>query len=854
MKKSKNPSRNADLEFTWITRDLGPQYQIWQDLATRWLKTQDVGLPVRIQAIQCFVEGYIHRLNLPIDPANLLHRGTQVPEFYASACPQSAGGIGYNNALIPFLTWVLETHFSEKDDYGRVVISPDFYNPLPYLSRKGAGRPIESVRSALPYRFIQELRRILAPAEHFRDWVWAQNAVGTRNGQLLGGDWIIVDENLIDPADADCVWRRRTTKGGTEIVEIWSPVRSVALLVKLMLPLRTYQVRMLDSGEADTWRYTKAGWVKNDGPLASGSDTRPTTNGIFRRVYDQNRGEERTSLYINTNKTADTNRPQHALGYTIPWQYEELLYWLEKLRNWQEKYNPIAEPIPWTELEIKHLKHAKAPQQLAGRPKTCFLFRDPTSKLPEDRAKPIRDMSLTYLWCKLLKELEERCAAREEGLASGKPLQFVYPNSHTGTPYPLHSLRVSLLTCLALDAEVPLVILSKLVAGHSRLVMTLYYTKVGVTHMTQVLDAATRKLGETSSIAFQRFLQETEYSTLLEQVVSNNTEGLLAALPNRPEERNPAGWLPLHYGLCLVGGNTTPTEANSRIGGCFNGGERLRENKYDPTMNTNAPVPGGARNCVRCRWFITEPRYVDALRAHFNTTSYHLAESAKQARIHEEALDDLKTRRYAAEREQKPFTDEAEYLKRERLWEAELARTDQLANDLLATYRLIKRCFDLIAMANDNADHQQQLVAVGSLQDLKIALEDTPSELLQIAGVCQDAEFYPDETPGKAVLRRSQFLDSALYREGIQPVFMTLSEHEQLQLGNRFLDCLANAASPHDTHMGMRKVIGVIESGRQLTELGLETDLADILEVELGRPIARLSDLALQTKRLVEHY
>ncbi|WP_209077014.1 VPA1269 family protein [Pseudomonas aeruginosa] len=33
-------------------------------------------------------------------------------------------------------------------------------------------------------------------------------------------------------------------------------------------------------------------------------------------------------------------------GYTIPWQHEELLYGLEKLRNWQEKYNPITAPDP----------------------------------------------------------------------------------------------------------------------------------------------------------------------------------------------------------------------------------------------------------------------------------------------------------------------------------------------------------------------------------------------------------------------------------------------------------------------------------------------------------------------------
>ena len=44
-----------------------------------------------------------------------------------------------------------------------------------------------------------------------------------------------------------------------------------------------------------------------------------------------------TGLYISTNKTADQNKDQFERGYEIPWQNETVLYWLEKLRNWQEK-------------------------------------------------------------------------------------------------------------------------------------------------------------------------------------------------------------------------------------------------------------------------------------------------------------------------------------------------------------------------------------------------------------------------------------------------------------------------------------------------------------------------------------
>lgn len=136
------------------------------------------------------------------------------------------------------------------------------------------------------------------------------------------------------------------------------------------------------------------------------------------------------------------------------------------------------------------------------------------------------------------------------------------------------------------------------------------------------------------------------------------------------------------------------------------------------------------------------------------------------------------------------------------------------------------------------------------MQDLSLALEDTPSELLQLSGVCQDAELYPDEQPGKAIIRLSQFLDSALYREGIEPVFMALHESEQLRLANRLLKHLSCVAQPQDPFVGMRKVIGVIESGRRLADIGVETDLVDLLEAELVRPVARLADLTLSRKTL----
>ena len=92
-------------------------------------------------------------------------------------------------------------------------------------------------------------------------------------------------------------------------------------------------------------------------------------------------------LYINTNKTADQSKDERERGYTIPWQHAEVLHWLEKLRNWQEKYNPIDSPTPCTELEAKHFGRPKSEQQKREMGAICFLFRDASAK-GHERDKP----------------------------------------------------------------------------------------------------------------------------------------------------------------------------------------------------------------------------------------------------------------------------------------------------------------------------------------------------------------------------------------------------------------------------------------------------------------------------------
>lgn len=827
--------RCSDRDLTWVERDY-PQLHVWRGLAKDWLSGETEAVHVRLSALVVFLEKYLVHLGLPLDPEVFLLRQTHLPDFYTSVCPASNAGISYNNIINKFLDWALLRDFSETADDGHPVISPAFRNPVPKMSRRGLPRLDESVHSPLPYGYIDELRQMLAAGPHFGDWKWAHTVSGPTIGKggNVAPDWFPVTKDEIDHADPDCVWRvRPKANDKPAVLEMWSPVRWVALLTKLILPLRTMQVRFLDSGEADTWRFSFGSWAVNTGQLASGSEARPWQNGIFRRQTQLQGGTVASALYINTNKTADRYLTGPVKGYVMPWPeggllHQQAFYWLEKLRNWQEKYNPISHRTSWTELDGRHIQ-AKSELQLTSYPAACFLFRTPESVRPE---LPVTDSLMNRAWFYLLDAFETRLALRGEKHADGAKIQLLPTREDSDksirTLFPLHSLRVSLITALALEGNVPFPILQKLV-GHSRLLMTLYYTKPGAAYMREQLATAAAHLEANKERSIQHFLMDTAHDALVSSAISNCFSSFAAAIPVHITERNPAGWMPMHHGLCLVGGNTCEVEGYP-LGGCHNGGPNIG----NASVPMYSPVPGGVRNCIRCRWFVTEPHHLPALAAHFNTIAYHFDEVRNACLCDEGTLQALRVEKAEAEDARVPFTRMAAYRQAERVWESAMSKFSDLAEDLVACYRLVERC--RIAM-NNGGNASSQLVAAGTFADVQLAFEETDSELRQLSGVCENAEIYPDLDPGKAVFRRSQLLDAALYREELPPVFLSLSEREQLVQGNAFMRKLASQLEPNDPVLGTREVIRLMDAGERLSErLGIDVGVMVRTVPQLRQP------------------
>lgn len=820
-KSRKQHGKRGDLGYHYVLV-LDPRMAAWVAYAAEYIQTVRESQAVRSASIGAFLTRYLIAQDQPRDPLEFLKRTTDKPAFidvlvktrakrYRVAAQNAASEkpsvllIKQNTHVADFIDWVLVHKLSVEGEHGERVIPAVFHNPLERLSRVGTGVPGETVRNALPMLYIRRLREILAEGRTFRDWKWAQEATDPEKGS--GGDWFIVDPALVNRDDPDCVWRERRpgwkerkNKNLPEVVtQIWSPVRSMALYVKLEIALRTVQVRFLDSGEGDTWRYgwdTQGGrFDLNDTPFALGSEARPCQRGVFHRQADA----KGAGLFINTNKTADINKPEDKKGYVIPWTHVELLYWLEKLRNWQERYNPVDGPIPWIDLEARYWNAGGRPADtvLAERSSAFFLLRDPTAQ-GRDKAKPMLDGVLQVLWCKLLAHLEAKLTMDREKDSLGNPIRLVAPDG-ARTYFPLHSLRVSLLTGLIMDGGLPIEVVSKLIAGHHSLIQTIYYTKIGIDHMNKLMADAEIKMTENEARGHKFFLMRHGRDEINQRFASVSEDGITAAMNQQSE----VGFVFDDKGICPVG-----------CAMCDVGGEKLRP---DSKSSDYAPISGypRERNCIRCRFFLTGPAWLPALNAKFNHIAYEAMLAAERYNRFTEQVAALEDRRAECEATGCLFTGAFDLEKKSALLEAETQTLDRWVTDLQSIQRLILRCIEI----NKNAAKDGlQLVAAGTLFDIQTALTVTESELHSIEVQCRNAVVYPEIDGRQPTIRRSQLLDSLLHANKKPLLFSRLNVEQQLQAGNAMMKLIQARAG------SLENAVEFVEAQGRLRQLGIVDD------------------------------
>jgi hypothetical protein len=394
------------------------------------------------------------------------------------------------------------------------------------------------------------------------------------------------------------------------------------------------------------------------------------------------------------------------------------------------------------------------------------------------------------------------------------------------TYYPLHALRVSLISYLVLDLQLPLAVVSKLIAGHARIIMTLYYTKFGHAYMKEVLDLAERNTLAADEGNHRRFFMDATMDQVSQRFASVSVDAMRAAIG----QKSAAGFVFEDKGICPVGGSM-----------CDVGGEALTDqtnNKYF------APVAGypQERNCVRCRFFLSGPAFLPGLQAHFNTVSYEAHERSERHNDLHEEVTLMENRRADCERDGRLFTQHRELESLSQRYEAEAEAMGKLVNDMQATYHLIGRSLEIL---KDEQKQGVKLVGVGAMTDIQAGFIETPSELHQIEVLCENAVIYPEIDARKPVLQRSQLLDCMLEFNKMKPVFFRLKPKQQLAAGNAVMQLIQARTG------SLKGALDYVEGLRRLRDLGIVDETWDVIaEKVAGTPARQIIEAARKNRTL----
>ena len=813
---AKRLAKGDDEQFSWMT-EKDPELKHWRELVVAYYNSVKPPLGVLIPALTAFTERYLLAYQLPLSPEDLLKRNQVLPDFYEVACSKSTAGKSNNTTVYNFIEWVLESEqFADVEDGEPIRFNELYSNPINPNAGNGdmAPRRKESNKTLLSYFLVSLLRKQIVQGPNFKDWKWAQGLLGMRDldGNNVGSDWFEVTADRLDKNDPDCAYRiRRFANGGPPVLEMWSPVRWVHSLLHVQTVVRGGQGRVVDSGEADTFIWRDGKFVPNSGPLVQGIKGNSRKQGVFRQPSSQDEAEgSKVILYFNSNKTGDKGKSGAALGFECPWPQmddiaEDPYYWLAKLRDWQMKYNPIKYLTKWTDLEGDAKLSAQSSERMEDYPDTAFLFRVPESSDHPDW--PIGSGAAAHAWQTLMAAFEK--ALDDQGIRTpiGERIELINRLNGRAWSSP-HATRPSLITHLIMDGNVPPIIMQK-VAGHARFIMTLYYTKAGLSGIQNAIKKGTKELEKSQLETFERDLMGASDERMRKSVVFN-AENWKTVLPVNPADRTPIGWMHMHDRICLAGGNT---HGDATVPGCHNGGTVIRA-ATGQNKALHGPVPGGVRNCCRCRWSASGKTHNDALVATLNNRSWHLHKAEEEALATLRERDEILKSKARTEAANEPFSHGHSLASAERRHEAAMQKVTELTLDTSALFNTIQRVKEL----PDNPDGTQALALQGDKLTAHTVIEDA-SKLMQLSGVVEDLELHPDLSAGVAVYEYADLLDRAFEREGHPPILMRLAEKEKLACANAIMRALERHANPENLFLGRRTVVEIIDSGQSLEQL-----------------------------------
>lgn len=780
--RQKGADRSSET-FAWAISRGGQRVEIWRRQATDFLGSikNRIGLRYEIGHLNLLLDYVIEQADVPDTPIEYCSRSYRPAVSLASFQDTARNVLESRSSftlrsIARFFDWVIATEGTDEDGIPhREYRNPVDTEDLPTQSRSKG----QTDRAAMPLRFLNMIREIIE-GDNF---AWPKT---------LSADYL----DHIEPKTGQ---RSR----------IWSPVRAEFFLLRLMLPIRSLQARLLDSGEGDfdVWTSDRI-WKRNKGRHAPTNKTDRRDTGLIRRIWDHHSGRKFNGLFITTNKTQDRDELFTESGYEIPWENAEVMQLFCRLRDWQAKYNPVGRPL--SRAELKSDKKLVVSNDLAERlDKLFFLFRDAAD--PDFPHEPPTEGRLQSFWRVLVAELERRLDDGGQRNSDGSKIELV-TYRETGSPkssiFDMHSLRVSGLTAF-INAGVPIHILSEFVAGHATILMTLYYHKPGAAEITRVLDSALEEMSANERGNWDAFLKSQPAELIHEIAAYNSEEGLLAAKATQSSL-----WAPMAGGVCPNGATL-----------CDKGGPLLNEGKQ-----VYAPVPGLAKNCPVCRFFVTGPAYLGGLVAAFNQTGGQIRELFG-------FLEETQSNRriLVSEHGTSPIDRKisAELVTLDEAVQTTQSKLDSLSQTWVSQLRLIQKT-EKILEARANNNNKNALVLNGQIGDLRVSLEES-TEFEMWDRICQSSVFYPNVDARLPAIRRGKMFDIMLKQNGRTPVFGTLTDRQLVAIGNEAANLLRSIIGNPNTE-------DVLAGRQALDDLGAGHQFDDFVQQRIaGVDIAAIS-------------
>lgn len=564
----------------------------------------------------------------------------------------------------------------------------------------------------------------------------------------------------------------------------FNPALTIGLYTLLSIPIRTIQMALLDSGEADGRIINSTHkLISNTHELAENS----RRVGCLRLM--QPRGSEKpfVGFYINTNKTSiDARKPGYEIPYHEPKLIEQLLY----LRDWQMDHNPVSKLTDRSEL-VGAWKYQGNVENIVGY---TFLFRNPDAK-KNGPWQPFRPAAFDSYWRLLLAEVQRRLADEGQSVCLVDVGDNNKPSLLWKTPYTLHSLRTSGITHF-IEAGVPLHVLAEFVCGHATLIMTLYYTKLGPNKINNIIQEASEKLTN---------FEEDEYFQELTEIFEGNVSNIVGHEVglNYAENGDPGIWQVELDGICVAGRAL-----------CHEGGETT--NVETGEKNT-VPIRPDGFNCGRCKFHLTGPAFIAGQVTMINTLLYSLQDADNRR----QKLFEMRDKAEAAKNKKRVVRLNGDCEK------VELEITEKLVT-LAARLSNLYASHDLMNAQEERNSDSTALITKLSADELQVRVEEARQPEL-VNFVANAAEFFPSIPDTGARVRQHLLFRKMAQENGMDSLLLKLSEEESgvaaLHASNMLYQILAR-----DEYSDL------MEGRKTLEEMGLvKEDLSKLCDVAIEK-------------------